>query len=194
MPDGIDVISDLDKLGFKDTDLENVFLNDTVKDVIANFAQRIQGKLKDSLDRKGLNVTNNLYQSLDLDPKSIIETDEFIFYKLEVPAYGVYLNEGVNGMGTGSGVVRNSRFGFKGSGKDWVKKKESLMRWINNKSGIPAMSAKEREGFAFGIMRKQRLFGMKPTFWIDDVLTDKVFEDLQNELGKRVGIFINEQF
>lgn len=186
MPDGIDVISDLDKLGILDKDLENVFLNDTVKDIIANFAQRIQGKLKDSIDKNKLNYTSELFQSLAVTP-NIIETDEFIFYKLDIPRHGVYQNEGVSGT---KKKYNGSRFSFKESSKPPF---GAMVKWAETKFGLN-VPADQRKAFGFAAAYNKKYFGIKPTFWIDDVLTDKVFEDLQNELGKRVGIFINEQF
>lgn len=184
--------------GFDDVDLENVFLGDAVADVLGRFAQQITGKLKDSVDKNKLNYSSELAQSLVVTPNSIIETPDFVFYELKIPRYGIYQNEGVNGVGAPADfkgrrkeVVRGSRFSFKENSKPPF---GAMVKWANTKFGLqvpPGMTATQ---FGFAAAYGKKYFGIKPTFWIDDVLTDEVFEELQEELGKRVGFFINEQF
>jgi len=182
MPDGISISN-----GIEDIDLDFKILGNDVKSVLTRFASEITKKLQQSVDKNKLNYTSELFQSLAVTP-NIIETDEFIFYKLDIPRHGVYQNEGVSGT---KKKYNGSRFSFKESSKPPF---GAMVKWAETKFGLqvpPGMTATQ---FGFAAAYNKKYFGIKPTFWIDDVLTDKVFEDLQNELGKRVGIFINEQF
>lgn len=190
MADGIEINSNFNiGEGLADVDLQNVFFSGSVGDVLAKFGQKLIGDLRDSIDNKGLNATGALNQSMSFELEVNGNTFEFSFSMAD---YYKYLDKGVNGSQTAYATP----YSFRNSGKDWQKKKESLMTWIGAKAVFGGLQFEEREGLAFGIMRKQQKFGMKPTQFYSSVVGDgrmeQLQEDLQNAAAEDIsGLFIS---
>lgn len=182
MADGIQINS-----GLSDLDLNPDLLDGTVKGVLFDFASKMQTALRDSVDKKKLLYTAELSQALAVEP-NIIETEEFIFYKLEVPRHGVYQNEGVSGT---ERTYSGSRFGFKQSSKPPF---GAMVKWAESKFGLSIPQGMTAKQFGFAAAYNKKRFGIKPTYWLDEVVNDGRVEELENELGKRIGFFIAEQF
>lgn len=182
MSDGIEITG-----GFSDKDLDFDLLGDSIHDTLYKFAQELTSELQKSIDRKGLNFTEELFQSLQVEP-NIIETEEFIYYKLEVPGHGIYQNEGV------SGTERNysgSRFGFTQSSKPPF---GAMVNWAERKFGLSVPNGMTAKQFGFAIAHNKKRFGIKPTYWLDEVIDSGIVEKLEDELGKRIAFFIEEKF
>jgi len=179
MADGINIEG-----GFDDIDLTSDFLDGTIKGVLTQFASDLQNDLRKSIDSKGLNYTMALAQEMSTAP-NVVELDDMLIYTLEYPFYGAYQDEGVSGTRT----KFNTPYSFKNESvsKGMV---ESLSKWGRNKFGL---DIKDSKSFGFGAAINKKRFGIKPTYWFRDVITDGRIEALENELGKSIAFAIIER-
>lgn len=168
---------DIPEVGFNDEDLVNVFDSNTVYGVLENFGQKLIADVRQSLDSKGKNATGRLNQSLSFDLK--IMGSEFTF-SFAMADYWRYVDEGVNGSQT----AYNTPHKFTGSGLDKEKKFKELVKWVRVKSVFGGLDTKDAEGLAFGIMKKQRKFGIKPSNFYSDVINDGRLIELQAALER----------
>lgn len=175
MADGIHIEN-----GLEDINLSSDLLDGTVKGVLLNFAQTLQKDLQDSIDRKGLNYTSELFQSMSVSP-NVVEVDGTIIYTLTYPIHGAYQDEGVNGVNNNVG----SEFSFKTLSTGGIR--QALEKWGRNKFGLDIKDAKR---FGYLAARKKKMFGIKPTYWLRDVFNDGRFEQLEEELGKQIGVVL----
>jgi hypothetical protein len=173
--DGIDVS------GFEDTIFNEDFLSNSLNDVFGRFGNKIQEDLIKSLESGGHNATLRLQQSIELDVEVFGQTG--FKWQLKLADYYTFLDKGVNGTEKN----RNSPYSFKSSGQNWEEKKRSLVEWIGVKSVFGGLTFEEREGLAFGIMKKQIRFGMEPTNWFSKVVEDGRLEELIKELSESIG-------
>lgn len=180
MADGISVQSDLENLGFSDKDLTTNFLDGTVKGVLLDFAQKFQKDLQNSIDRNGLNYTSELFQSLTVNP-DIVELDGTIIYTLTYPIHGAFQDEGVNGVNNNVG----SEFSFKTLSTGGIR--QALETWGQRKFGLQVDDAKR---FGYLAARKKKIFGIKPTYWLRDIINDGRMEQLEQDLGKQIGLVL----
>ena len=179
MADGISIQG-----GFDDIDLTSDFLDGTIKGVLTQFASDLQDDLRRSIDNKGLNYTMALAQEMTTAP-NVVELDDMLIYTLEYPMYGAYQDEGVSGTRT----KFNTPYSFKNESvsKGMV---EALSKWGRNKFGLDIPDSK---GFGFGAAINKKRFGIKPTYWFRDVITDGRIEALEDELGKSIAFAIIER-
>lgn len=179
MADGINIQG-----GFEDIELSSDFLDGTIKGIVTQFASDLQDDLRKSIDKKGLNYTMALAQEVSATP-NVIELDDMIVYTLEFPMYGSYQDEGVSGTRT----KFNTPYSFKNESvsKGMV---ESLSKWGRNKFGLDIEDSK---GFGFGAAINKKRFGIKPTYWFRDVITDGRIEELEEQLGKSIAFAIIER-
>ena len=179
MADGINIEG-----GFDDIDLTSDFLDGTIKGVLLQFANNLQTDLRRSIDSKGLNYTMALAQEMGVAP-TIVEFDNMLVYTLEYPIYGAFQDEGV------SGTQRkfNTPYSFKNEfvGRGIV---EALSQWGRNKFGL---NVEDTKSFGFGAAKNKKRFGVKPTYWLRDVITDGRIEALEDELGKSIAFAIIER-
>lgn len=175
MADGFNITG-----GFDDLDLTSDFLDGTVKGVLLQFANQLQKDLLDNIDRKGLNYTEKLYQAISVSP-NIVEVDGTIIYTLTYPIHGAFQDEGVNGLRNSFG----SEFSFKTESTGGIR--QALEKWGRNKFGLQVDDAKR---FGYLAARKKKLFGIKPTYWLRDIINDGRMTELEEELGKQIGIVL----
>jgi len=179
MADGINIEG-----GFDDIDLTSDFLDGTIKGVLLQFANNLQTDLRKSIDSKGLNYTMALAQEMGVAP-TIVEFDNMLVYTLEYPMYGAYQDEGVSGTRN----KFNTPYSFKNefASKSMV---EALSKWGRNKFGLDIQDSKS---FGFGAAINKKRFGIKPTYWLRDVITDGRIEVLEDEIGKSIAFAIIER-
>jgi len=179
MADGINIEG-----GFDDIDLTSDFLDGTIKGVLLQFASKLQDDLRTSIDSKGLNYTMALAQEVGVEPK-IVEFDSMLVYTLEYPFYGAYQDEGVSGTRT----KYNTTYSFKNESvsKGMI---EALSKWGRNKFGL---NIQDTKSFGFGAAINKKRFGIKPTYWFRDVITDGRIEALEEQLGKSIAFAIIER-
>ena len=67
---------------------------------------------------------------------------------------------------------------------------EALSKWGRNKFGL---SIEDTKSFGFGAAKNKKMFGIKPTYWLRDVITDGRIEALEDELGKSIAFAIIER-
>ena len=116
-----------------------------------------------------------------------METDNTIVYALELEQYGTYLDQGV------SGTQRkfNSPFSYKEGSKLPIKPME---RYARLKDALGITDEKDVKRFGYLAARKIKMFGIKPSYWFSDVVTDGRIEALEEELGKRLAFVMIERF
>lgn len=181
MADGINIEG-----GFDDLELTDSLNDGTIQGLLLDFAQTLQNDLARSAQSKGhYTAANTLIKDLQVSPK-LIETDDVIIYALEMPDYGTYLDQGV------SGTRRkfNSPFSYKESSGLPVKAMENYGR-LKGALNLPDEKAVKRFGYLAA--RKIKLFGIKPSYWFSDVVTDGRIEDLEEEIGKRLAFVMIER-
>jgi hypothetical protein len=186
MADGINIEG-----GFDDIDLTSDFLDGTVRGVLLQFASKLQTDLRKSIDskgynNKGLNNSMNLAQSLAVDP-NIVEYADKVVYSLEYPIYGDYQDEGVSGT---EEAVQGSRFKFDQSSKPPF---GAMIKWANTKFGLTIPQGMTKTGFGMAAAYNKKRFGIKPTYWLRDVITDGRIEALEEQLGKSIAFAIIER-
>ena len=182
MADGINIEG-----GFNDVDLTSDFLDGSIQGLLLDFADKLQKDLVDSARSKGhYTAANTLMKDLQVAP-NVVETDNTIFYALELEQYATYLDQGV------SGTKRkfNSPFSYKENSKLPIKPME---RYARLKDALGITEEKDVKRFGFLAARKIKMFGIKPSYWFSDVVTDGRIEELEEELGKRLAFVMIERF
>ena len=179
MADGIKIQG-----GFEDIDLQDSFNDGSIKGIILDFAQKLQRDLNKSIDKKGLNYTGRLSQSTLVEPKVIEVSKDVLLYQLEVPNYGIDQDEGVSG----------TQVTYKTASKFTTKPPpfKDILKWSKTKFGLNIPKDKVW-GFAKVVQRKKLLFGIKPTYWLTDVINDGRGQELEEQLGKRIALIITER-
>jgi hypothetical protein len=179
MADGINIEG-----GFDDIDLQDSFNDGSIRGIILDFAQKLQRDLNKSIDAKGMNYTGRLSQSTQVEPKVIEVSKDVLLYQLEVPSYGISQDEGVNG----TQAKYNNKVGYTTKPPPL----SEILKWSRTKFGLNIPSDKVW-GFAKVVQRKKLLFGIKPTYWLTDVINDGRGQELEEQLGKRIALIITER-
>lgn len=179
MADGIKIQG-----GFEDIDLQDSFNDGSIKGIILDFAQKLQRDLNKSIDKKGLNYTGRLSQSTQVEPKVIEVSKDVLLYQLEVPKYGIGQDEGVNGL--------EQKYNNKAGYTTKPPPLSAILKWSSTKFGLNIPKDKVW-GFAKVVQRKKLLFGIKPTYWLTDVINDGRGQELEEQLGKRIALIITER-
>ena len=161
MADGIEIESFGIPEGISDTDLQNVFFSGSVADVLAKFGQQLQGDLRNSLDAKGKNATNELGQSITFNVE--VFGGEFQF-SLSMAKYWRWVDEG------------------RKAGKQ--PPIEPIKKWVKVKSVFGGLPTENQDGVAFAIARKIGKFGIKPSNFFTDVIGDGRLQKLQEDLAR----------
>jgi len=185
MADGIKITEG----SFDDIDLTSDFLDGTIKGVITEFAKNLQDDLIKSLNKPRGKYNNRLLnsgelaQSLAVVP-NVIEGDDTLIYVLEIPSYGMYQDKGVDGTDK---KYPNSIGAFKESSKAPT---FALVQWAKTKFGltIPQDMTPTQFGMVAAFNRKK--FGIKPTYWLSDVIDDGRVEELEEQIGKKIGFIV----
>jgi len=178
MADGINIEGGLDDATL---DFADAFKGNSIRDILGRFGNKLQEDLVKSLDSKGKNVTSGLQGSIKFDVT--ILGSAFVF-TLAMADYGKFVDKGVNGLQS----AYTTPYSFKSLNPS---KQEifGLTKWVNDKGfGMFGISnQKEAEGMAFGIAKKNRKFGMKPSNFYTSVIEDGRVEALEEELTKEFG-------
>lgn len=186
--------------GFNDIDLESDFLDGSINGILLTFAQSLQDDLiQSALQHDHQTAANTLIKDLQVNP-NIIETDGTITYILDLPAYGSFLDQGVNGAGVPSEykgkpgtVVTGSPYGYKTNSKPPF---FGMINYAKNKDKLQGMFKKPSDAVSFGMAaaRRKKYFGQKPSYWFTDVITDGRIEALEEEIGKKLAFVMIDRF
>ena len=110
--------------------------------------------------------------------------------------YWDYVNSGVNGTEVQRGAPYSHKIGgvgnkasdFKASIRDWMRFKTITTTTYFDKSGAkkikPLKTEKERDGMAFGIIKKIIKNGQKATPFMDEAFGDEALKDLEKRILK----------
>jgi len=167
----------LDNLGLNNADLSEGG-SSSVPDIMLEWANDLIRDLKRSLD---IETSSGTSQALSQSIKAIpSRTAEQLIVEIVMLDYYDYINKGVEGVGgkKASGGVWSKKptFGDYRFKKSHIKIDESLRQWSNAKN----LSA-------HALSRSIAAQGIEGTLWYDKVVTEEVFEDLANRIGKKLG-------
>lgn len=159
----------------------------TIEDVLLNFGNEIQEKLRESLRNKvSQGTTKALEQSILFD----VTNDQGVWrFRLDFNKYGDYLDQGVQGYG-GTVTTDSKHYPNRKKGDNWVNKapaspfrfREKKPKLINGQ-GI-SLWAYTKGLNPFAVQNVVWRQGIKATNWFSEVATDEVVADLRDDLEK----------
>ncbi len=159
------------EVGYSDSDFVEVGELSAIEKVLSDFGNKIQTELQKSLAKGGKFGgqidTGNLYQSIKFTTEIFGTKHNF---RLNLADYYDYVNKGIKGTKS-SNKSPNSPYSFGGALKPPSSTK--LKGWANRKGLNP-----------FGVAKSIREKGTYGSGFYDRVVTEKVLEDLANDLNE----------
>lgn len=173
--------------GFFDTDLNDLPEGESIADVLQRFGNDIQKDLTTNLDKKKINDSFNLRQSIQFD---VTFLGVGYTFELRMNKYGDFIDQGIEGVG-----------GKKADGSQWNKLSiDSPFRFKRKKPPV-----RELEGWAYRrrvnpFAIRESIFhkGLKPNDFYSEIVTEqrinKLAEDLAQAGAKELMISIKNAF
>jgi hypothetical protein len=170
----------------------------TVKDMFApksgsalmtylfNWAEDVTEQLRQSALTKA-NATGGLAQSMQAIPSQ--EQDKVVV-SISMDDYYDFINKGVNGVRQTVGSPYSFRTPYANSNMVSAILGEGGRGWIGAKGYKPdsGTTIRDYEAFAWGIATNKKKFGIEPTHFYDDVITEQLIQDLKTDLEKSFGL------
>ena len=156
---------------------------------LLHIADKLSKDLESSLISSGAVASRELLQSINPLP---IEVENGVFtISIEMESYWKFINEGVNGTerdrgaptwGSTPSIGRT----FKESVKEWMAFKGiNSLSWTdkNGEQVTKQLSTNEDyDSAAFVVMRGIKKNGIKPTYFVDDVLDEDYIKEIENKI------------
>lgn len=184
----MDKMFQISQLGSKPT---QIGLDDLkpIERVLVKFSADLTERVKQNLQKQGINASNALSQSVNPLPVKMMGKDYMV--EIEWADYGKYVDQGVRGAVSGNKAVGSP---FQYTNK--MPPRASIAQWITNKGINPGGRRGERieprEALAAAMQRSIFRFGTKRTLFFSDALSPRVQDALVNDvveaLGKTISI------
>lgn len=151
-----------------------------MNDLLQLLLQDVSDQLGKKIDQYGISASNNLKQSINVSNVSI--NGSRMEVSITADFYWKYINYGVNGTEINRGAPN-----WGTAPKQDLTFKQAILNWIPNKGVQLPASFTSYDSFAYAIMTNKRKFGQEARPFVNDVITDKLIQDMKAPIQALIG-------
>ena len=163
--------------------------------ILNSFGQYVVNGLKENLNKDGIRETSSLYQSISF---TVNTEGSFIILNVLANDYYIFLDKGVKGKKEGrsdanySFKVKKPPLSAFAGASGWLARKP-ISQMTFKDGTVLKINSKTNTSAAFIVQRAVFNKGIKPTGFYSDLITDELFNVLQDAiLEQNVQAFITE--
>lgn len=151
-----------------------------MNDLLQLLLQDVSDQLRDKIDQYDISASNNLKQSINVSNVSVNGSRMDI--SITADFYWKYVNYGVNGTEINRGAPN-----WGTAPKQDLSFKQAILNWIPSRGIQLPESFASYESFAYAIMTNKRKFGQETRPFVNDVITDKLIQDMKKPIQALIG-------